>query len=462
MSTAIALVGRPNVGKSRLFNRLVHRRISIVHDQPGTTRDVIIEELENGIILMDTGGIGLGESEEDGDILSAVGEQVHFAIQAADVIFFVVDGRAGCVPLDCEIAATLRKSGKKIYLIVNKIDSEDEIGRSDVFHVLGFNAMISVSAEHGYGEGDLLETIDVHVSSEEKRNPKINSVIKICLSGRPNVGKSSIANALLKENRMIENPTAGTTRDAICCDLFFRENEREYYFKIVDTAGLRERKKVDNSIEFFSALRSRDAMNSADVVFLIVDALSGITRQDKKLMGEILGGGKCFVLVVNKWDLAYESVRQNLMSGYDSIADFQEKFREAAQKELFALSQFPILFISAKTGHGVENILRESLRIFGRASQMISTGKLNRVIQNLCERHPPATTSGKCFKIYYAVHCGTFPFRLKIFCNHCKRLSDTYRRYLENGIRSAFDLSGCPLEFEFIGKEARDLQSLAQ
>jgi GTP-binding protein len=263
MSTAIALVGRPNVGKSRLFNRLVHRRISIVHDQPGTTRDVIVEELENGAILMDTGGIGLGESQEDADILSAVEEQVYFAIQAADVIFFVVDGRSGCVALDCEIAAILRKSGKKTHLIVNKIDSENEISRSDVFHVLGFDAVLLVSAEHGYGERDLLETINAHVPSGEGQKPKVDSAIKICLSGRPNVGKSSIANALLKESRMIASPTAGTTRDAICCDLFFRENEREYSFKIVDTAGLREKKKVDNSKEFFSALRSRNAMNSA-------------------------------------------------------------------------------------------------------------------------------------------------------------------------------------------------------
>jgi GTP-binding protein len=462
MSTSIALVGRPNVGKSRLFNRLVKRRISIVHDQPGTTRDVIIETLPNDITLMDTGGMGLSSSQEEMTLLSAVEMQVHFALQAAEVIFFVVDARMGCVPLDCEIAAMLRKFSKKVYLIVNKIDSEKEINRSDAFHGLGFSDVIPVSAEHGYGEWDLWKVINQYAQSNEneKENNATDTTIKINLLGRPNVGKSSIVNALLKENRMIVNPKAGTTRDSVRCNLHFTVNHKGYHFQLVDTAGLREKKKVNTSLEFFSALRSERAIDFADITFLVVDALSGIRRQDKKLLGQVLEKGKCFALIVNKWDFADDHIKQSADHQCCSIGDFQEKFVAAIRKELFALAAFPILFVSAKTGYGIEHILREGADLFERASAMVSTGKLNRVIQNLFDRHPPAAVSGKRFKIYYAVHCKTFPFRLKIFCNRAQRLSEPYRRYLENGIRSAFDLSGCPLVFEFIDKEMRYAPSL--
>ncbi|MDR3317483.1 MAG: ribosome biogenesis GTPase Der [Puniceicoccales bacterium] len=461
MSITIALVGRPNVGKSRLFNRLIQRRISIVHNFPGTTRDIIAEELKNGVILMDTGGIGLAESKENISLLSAVEEQIYFAIQAADIIFFVVDARAGCLPFDYEIAASLRKFNKKVYLIVNKIDLPQDVSRGDVFHVLGFKDIFLVSAEHGYGEQALWEMMSHYANESVEENFKEERVIKICLLGRPNVGKSSIVNTLLKENRMIAHPVAGTTRDAIACDLHYIQNNQEYHFKLIDTAGLREKKKMNTSIEFFSTVRSMHTIKAVDVVFLVIDALSGITRQDKKLTGQILKEGKCFILVVNKWDLAYESLKQHDIDGYHSITDFRKKFLDTLQKELFALSQFPTLFISAKTGYGVENILSESIKIFEKASKIISTGKLNRVVQDLLDRHPPTIVLGKRFKIYYVVHSGTFPFHLKIFCNRSQRLTDVYQRYLENGIRNAFDLSGCPLVFEFIDKEMRYAEKTA-
>jgi GTP-binding protein len=457
MKFSVALVGRPNVGKSRLFNRLVGHRVSIVHDQPGVTRDVVIQEAKNGIIFMDTGGIGLSSISGEDSITQAVEQQIDFAIRVADIIFFVVDARIGCTPLDHEIAGKLRQSGKKILLIANKVDSEQENYRSDSFHDLGFGIPIATSAEHGYGEEALRKVIDEYA---DKNGEKFLSVedshsVRVCLAGRPNVGKSSIANALLKENRMIVTPIAGTTRDAISDDITIRDGEKEYRIRLTDTAGLREKKKMNSSVEFFSSLRSTHVIDEAHVVLLVIDALSGITRQDKKLAGYALKQGKCFAVVVNKWDLAYEGVRRDRVIGYRSVADFQKSFNQSIRKELFALSQFPVLFVSAKTGFAVENILRESIHLFERASQTISTGKLNRIIQNLIERQPPALVSGKRFKIYYAVQSGHFPFQLKIFCNRFQRLMKSYRQYLENNIRETFNLMGCPLIFEFVDKEER-------
>jgi GTP-binding protein len=460
---SIALVGRPNVGKSRLFNRLIGRRVSIVHDQPGVTRDVIIQETESGIIFMDTGGIGLSGTQEESDVTQAVEEQIDFAIQAADIIFFIVDGRTGCAPLDYEIAEKLRKSSKRVVFIVNKIDSEREVYRGDSFHGLGFGSPIAISAEHGYGEGELWKIIEecADKNSEKVRGKEEENCIRICLAGRPNVGKSSIANALLKENRVIVSSTAGTTRDAIACEIDFTDQEKKYRIRLIDTAGLREKKKLNSSVEFFSSLRSIHAIDEAHIVFLIIDALSGITRQDKKLAGYALKQGKCLAVVVNKWDLAWESIENDRIDGYRSVVDFQKNFTQAVRKELFALSQFPVLFISAKTGLDVENILYESVHLFERASQTISTGKLNRTIQDLIERQPPASSSGKRFKIYYAVQSGHFPFQLKIFCNRYQRLMKSYQQYLENNIRGAFDLTGCPLIFDFVDKEARYAEKTA-
>ncbi|MDR1590797.1 MAG: ribosome biogenesis GTPase Der [Puniceicoccales bacterium] len=460
---SVALVGRPNVGKSRLFNRLIGQRLSIVHDQPGITRDVIIQEMENGVVFMDTGGIGFSSCQEEDTVTQAVEEQINFAIRAADIIFFVVDGRAGCTPLDYEITKKLRQSSKKILLIVNKIDSERETYRSDNFHDLGFGIPISVSAEHGYGEEYLKKFIDECVDKRggEVFSSEDDNCVKTCLAGRPNVGKSSIANALLMENRMIVSPIAGTTRDAISDDIAFENEGKEYRIRLTDTAGLREKKKMSSSVEFFSSMRSLHAIDEAHVVFLTIDALSGITRQDKKLAGYALERGKCFAIVVNKWDLACEGIKSNRIVGYHSIADFQKKFTQAIQKACFALSQFPVIFVSAKTGLAVENILREGICLFERASQTISTGKLNRVIQDLVNSQPPPLVSGKRFKIYYAVQSGHFPFQLKIFCNRFQRLIKSYRQYLENNIREAFDLMGCPLVFDFIDKEVRYTEKTA-
>jgi GTP-binding protein len=363
--------------------------------------------------------------------------------------------------MDHEIAALLRKSGKKVYLLVNKTDSEREIDRGDVFHVLGFGDVLSLSAEHGYGERALWDVIDRCAAAADEPAFSRNGAIKICLLGRPNVGKSSLANALLHADRMVVHHRAGTTRDAIASDLRRTINHREYFFTLMDTAGLREKRKVNTPVEFFSTLRSMGAMNAADVVFLVIDALSGITHHDKKLVDKILTLGKCLAIIVNKWDLAYERFRSGSIGGYRSMDDFRKKFLETLQRELFTLSKCPVLFVSARTGHGMDDILGEGVKLFEKVSQAISTGKLNRVIQNLLESHLPPTVLGKRFKIYYAVQSGTFPLRLKIFCNRCQRLGEDYRRYLENGIRNAFDLLGCALRFEFVDKEVRYAEKTA-
>jgi GTP-binding protein len=429
-----------------------------VHDQPGITRDLIIQEMENGITFIDTGGFGLRKDREENEITRMVEEQIDFAIQAVDIIFFVVDARVGCTPLDYEIAEKLRQSGKKVLLVANKVDSEEEIHRIDNFHALGLGDPIAISAEHGYGEEKLWGSIaGYHIPENDEKMAHFQDdhCIKICLAGRPNVGKSSIANALLKENRIIVSPIAGTTRDAITEGIDFVDHGKNYRIQLTDTAGLREKKKISSSVEFFSSLRATHSIDEAHVVFLIIDALSGVTSQDKKLVGYALKQGKCLAVVVNKWDLACESIENGPIGGDTSVADFQKRFSYAIQKELFSLSQFPILFVSAKQNFNLEHILRESVRLFQCASQTISTGQLNRIIQKLLEQQPPSQVSGKRFKIYYAVQSGHFPFQLKIFCNRFQRLMKSYQQYLENNIREVFGLSGCPLIFNYVSKEAR-------
>lgn len=458
MNTTIALVGRPNVGKSRLFNRLLRKRCSIVHDQPGVTRDIIAEPLDDNVMLLDTGGLGLTASTEKNEITQAVENQVSFAIQSADIVLFIVDARVGCLPLDYEIADRLRKANKTIVLVANKVDSERDTDRIDSFHALGLGDPIAISAEHGYGESKLRELLaKFQKQTADTTAEKAIDVHKIrfCLVGKPNVGKSSLANAFLKEQRFIESPIAGTTRDAVACDFCYMYEGEEYTFRLVDTAGLRAKKKFNSSVEFFSSVRTKDAIAQSDLVFFVTDALTGLTRQDKKLIHQCLVQGKCLILVINKWDLAYESIKEKKIDRYSSITDFKKQFTEALYRTLSESAKIPICFVSAKTHFSVHTLLEEGICLWKRAQQKIATPKLNRALQNLIEQQPPAFVLGKRFKIYYGVQSGNFPTRLKVFCNRQQRLTDSYQRYLEGGIRNVFDLQGCPLEFEFIGKERR-------
>ncbi|MDR0351743.1 MAG: ribosome biogenesis GTPase Der [Puniceicoccales bacterium] len=454
----IALVGRPNVGKSRLFNRLTKKRISIVHDQPGVTRDIIAEEIDGGIMLMDTGGMGLAESKADHQIIASVEDQVHLAIQAADVIFLVVDAIDGCLPLDIEIAGKLRNSGKKIFVIANKIDYNDNVHLIDGFYDLGFGDPIPVSAEHGFGEKELIKlirsiTVDFAFNSKDESQTRT----KVCFVGSPNVGKSSIVNALLNEKRMIVSDVPGTTRDSTHVDVDFqRPNGFFKNFRLLDTAGLKDGRKISSPVEFFSSIRTKKSMEESDVVFLVIDALKGVTKNDKKLAKHIIDLGKILIILVNKWDLAQDRFSENEgLDGYANLEDFYKKFKNALETELHAIAGSTIVFISAKTGYHTDHIFEECLEVYERATKNLSTGLLNRAISKLTAAKQPAMVDGKRFKIYYCVQIGNLPYRFKVFCNQSSRLSDNYRKYLENGLRNELKLDGCSITFELVEKEHR-------
>lgn len=461
MPRIVALVGRPNVGKSRLFNRLAGRRISIVHDQPGVTRDLVTADVHGNFTLMDTGGIGLLSEGTPESIATAVETQVAFAIEAATVILFVVDGRSEITPLDEKIANQLRERGKQPLLVVNKVDDEGVEVTLDLgpYYKLGFGDPLLVSAEHGNHLLSLQLAVDralgppPHATNKRKASRRV----QISFVGRPNVGKSSLGNRLLASERLIVSDVPGTTRDAVELDIDLKgEAEGSHRgFRIVDTAGLRTKRKVSSSVEYFSTVRTQKAMDRSDVVFLVVDAMDGITRQDQRLAGEIIEGGKALVIIVNKWDFTQETFRTQPLEGYKDERDFQRAYRKAARKELFFLPETPLLFVSAKNGYGIDKILPAAADLDQKQDVTLTTSTLNKTLQEMLEAKPPRRVQSKRFKVFYAVQVGKRPFRIRLFCNQVMRLENTYRRYLENGILEAFKLHGCPIRFEFQGKESR-------
>ena len=454
---SVALVGRPNVGKSRLFNRLARRRIAIVHDEPGVTRDVNAVEIDNSFMLMDTGGIGLEFDENRSELIEAIEEQVFFAIQAAGVIVFVVDGKDGCNALDEMIAERLRSFGKRPILVVNKIDLPEHEERSLAFSQLGFEEMLSVSAEHGRGIADLREAIDGHLGPQlEDIGGEKEERVKICFAGRPNVGKSSLCNALLKSDRLIVSHIPGTTRDSVEMNMDYQKSPDDVWkFRLVDTAGVRKRGKIGSPVEFFSAVRSERAVESADVAFLVLDACEGVTRQDKLLAGKMIEAGRALAILVNKWDIAQEQFSTEPIKGYDDERDFRYKFTKAVRRELFFLPGSAVIFVSALKGFALEKILEAARMLDFTQSRALPTAHVNRLVNKLTERHPPPLVKGKRFKIYYAVQVSNRPYLFRLFCNQAAKLDERYRRYLENGFLSEFDLNGCPVRFQLVGKPER-------
>lgn len=457
----VVIVGRPNVGKSRLFNRLVGRRLSIVHDQPGVTRDVVSAEVDNDFTLLDTGGIGMKPAMTSEEIHEATEEQVDFAIQAASLILFVVDAQMGLTPQDHFVAETLRNTGKKILLIANKIDTQAQEDNATPFYALGFGSPLKISAEHNLGTDSLLSQIRslLGPKPQETSSPDSdpNRRIRICFAGRPNVGKSSIANKLLKGNRLIVSDVPGTTRDAVSVDFDYQAPDKSIYpFQLIDTAGLRSKGKVDSSLEFFSGLRAHTSIENADVVFLVIDALDGITKQEKKLAGDILEAGRCLIIIVNKWDFAKKQFNQEPIDGYESEAEFRKDFARAIREDLYFLPASPIIFTSATEGFAMKEILRRAKAIYDRLQKKLTTNKINTVIGKLMEKQPPRSIHGKRFKIYYSVQVANNPYCIKVFCNQTMRLEDPYKRYLETGFNNAFQLRGCPVKFDFVGKPSRN------
>ena len=454
---SIAIVGRPNVGKSRLFNRLAGHRISIVHDRPGVTRDVVTAESADGYMLMDTGGLGLRESMTPVEIQDAAETPVAFAMEAADLILFVCDGRDGLAPLDEMVADKLRRLGKKPLLIVNKIDFADQVGRADEFAKLGFEDFHRVSAEHGFGVDDLVEEIRKRLGPVENESPASEErPIRMAFVGRPNVGKSSLCNRLLDAERLIVSEIPGTTRETTTRELDYKSKDgQSWRFRLFDTAGLRRRKKIADSLEYFSSLRTEEAIKQTDVALLVLDAREGVTKQDKAMAGLIVDAGKAFVVVINKWDVAVDGFRRDPLSGYKDENHFRSEYEKAARKELFVLPRFPMLFVSAKTGLAIEEMLSAVRRVDKGLDRFLPTPDLNRTIINMMESRPPAARKGKRFKIFYAVQTNTRPFTIRLFCNRVDRLEDVYQRYLTNGLTTRFDLLGAPLRFTLTGKEVR-------
>ncbi len=463
MSRTVAIVGRPNVGKSRLFNRLARKRISIVHDQPGVTRDVISTEIAEGqFTLLDTGGLGLTDAQSAADIIKASERQVDFAIASADLILFVIDGLEGVNALDERIAKMLRKSKKSVLLVVNKADFNDEkVNLADAYR-LGLGEPARVSAEHGTGETDLRGLILARLGAVPEVDAATTKTaadpLCVCFIGRPNVGKSSLSNNLLKSDRLVVSPIAGTTRDSVELPFEFKGRDGEMYpFKLIDTAGIKAATKLASPVEYFSRLRSLDAIQRADVVFLVLDALEGVTQQDKAIAGEAIKDKKPIVIVVNKWDLVQEMFSKgNLkLSGYKNARDYRDKYEKALFDRLFFTPGAPLIFVSAVSSYEVDRMLNAAVKLHRTLDKKLPTAKLNQHLAYLADRTPPPSIGGKRFRVYYATQTGTRPFRIKLFCNREEKLTEQYRRYLEAGLVAEFDLAGCPIYFDLVGKEAR-------
>ncbi len=460
MSRTVAIVGRPNVGKSRLFNRLAKRRISIVHDQPGVTRDVVSAEVEDGsYTLLDTGGLGLQDATTPSKLIKASEEQVQFAVNASDVIVFVVDAREGVTALDERVTQMLRRSKKPVVLCANKADSgEEKIPEIEEFFRLGFGKPVFLSAEHGNGEAELRIAVLEKLGPIPEESKTAADRLTISFVGRPNVGKSSLSNRLLKSDRLIVSEIPGTTRDSveIVFDYKSRDRRQTWPFKLIDTAGIRAATKLSTSVEYFSRLRSLDAIRRSDVVFMVLDAMDGVTQQDKAIAGEIVEAARPIVVVVNKWDLVFAAIRRGELKKYDNERDFREKFEKALHERLFFTPGAPVMFVSALTGNDIERMLKSARSLNERLDRKISTAKLNETIIALADRMPAPSIGGQRFRVYYATQVGNRPFRFKLFCNREEKLTEQYRRYLEAGLVKEFDLDGCPIHFDLIGKKKRD------
>ena len=462
MNRTVAIVGRPNVGKSRLFNRLARKRISIVHDQPGVTRDVISAEVADGAYtLLDTGGIGYKGLDTPAALTKASEVQVDFAIATASLILFVIDGLSGLSSLDTKIAAMLRRSKKTVRLVINKADFDDDKIQLEDAYRLGLGEPLRVSAEHGRGESELraaiLEAIGPAPDESAATVKTASDPICVCFIGRPNVGKSSLSNRLLQSDRLIVSPTPGTTRDAIELPFDFKGRDGKLYpFRLIDTAGIKAATKLASPIEYFSRLRSLDSIQRTDVVFLVLDALEGVTQQDKAIAGEAIKERKPIVVVVNKWDLVHTAfMGDSPPRGYTSERDYREKYEHAVFTRLFFTPGAPLIFVSAVSGYEADRMLNAAVKLHRTLDKKLPTAKLNQVLAYLAERNPPAAIGGRRFRVYYATQTGNRPFRIKLFCNREEQLTEQYRRYLEAGLVEEFDLKGCPIYFELVGKEQR-------
>lgn len=436
----VAIVGRPNVGKSMLFNRLVGQRLSIVEDTPGVTRDRLYAEAEwcgRKFNMVDTGGI---EPATDSEILLFMREQAQIAINAANVIIFVTDIRTGVTAADKDVANMLLRSKKPVVLAVNKADST---GATDPavyeFYSLGLGDPLPVSAIHGHGTGDLLDECLKYFPDPDEEDEEDDS-IKVAVIGKPNVGKSSLVNCILGEKRVIVSNVAGTTRDAV--DSSFENKYGKYVF--IDTAGIRRKSRVDERVEKFSVMRAKLAIERADVCLILIDARDGVTEQDTKIAGLAHEAGKASIIVVNKWDLI------------DKETGTMEKMRKNIMRDLSFMNYAPILFISAMTGQRIERMFELINYVNDQSNMRISTGMLNNVLADAQARVQPPTDKGRRLKIYYMTQTGIKPPCFVIFCNSRELFHFSYQRYIENQIRAVFGLEGTPVRIVIRQKGDRE------
>jgi GTP-binding protein len=477
----IAIVGRPNVGKSALFNRIVGRRIAIVHDQPGVTRDRVMAEAEwhgRPFTLVDTGGIGLLRREKASDVITkAAIEQVNLAMDAAGVIILVVNVQEGIVPLDREVAQRLRQSGKPILLAVNKVDTARAEPGVDEFTGLGFDKIFPVTAIHGEGIEALMNAAvaqlpafnpesTVHspaseegsagTEAEDLKLKTADSVLKLAIVGRPNVGKSSIINALTKSERVIVSPIPGTTRDAVDVPFEVETDGVRQKYILIDTAGMRKTRSVNDSIEFFSVKRSEDSIARSDITIMVIDAEQGITEQDKKIADRVIEERRACIVVINKWDLMDEAVRtareeeiERRNSGKakqgPNVMTTLAEFGEWVQEKLFFLDYAPVIFTSAKSGFQLERLLEAVRYVAAQLQQKIPTAILNRTLQDAVERRQPVSAVGHRLKFYYATQVRQAPPTFLLFVNRDELFSPQYKKYLADSLRAAFGYEGCPI-----------------
>lgn len=436
MKPLVAVVGRPNVGKSTFFNRVAGKRIAIVEDTPGVTRDRIYADAEwagHAFSLVDTGGIEPADSEP---IFKQMREQAQLAIDTADVILFLVDGREGLQAADHEVANMLRRTKKPVIVVVNKIDNADRDDALYDFYELGMGDPLAVSAEHGMGTGDLLDEVVKHFPPSDGEETQ---AVRVCVAGKPNVGKSSIVNALLGNARTIVSDMSGTTRDAI--DTPFRAHGQDYV--LIDTAGIRRKRAVeDETIERYSVIRAFGAIRRCDVALLVIDATMGVTEQDTKIAGYIVDEGRALVIIVNKWDLV------------EKETGTLEEMRRTIQREMQFASFAPILFISAKTGQRMHKVMEAVAEVYANASSRVATGVLNDLVADAIAVNEPPSDHGRRLKIYYASQVSVRPPTFVFFVNDPELIHFSYLRYLENSLRKALVLTGTPARL-FVRKKSQ-------
>jgi len=432
MLPVVAIVGRPNVGKSTLFNRILGRRKAIVDNFSGVTRDRHYAEVRRfgrPFLLIDTGGFEPASTDR---LLTQMREQTQLAIEEADVILFVADGPQGLTPSDLEVANLLRRVEKPVFCAVNKIDGHHQEPSVAEFYQLGWDELYPVSAEHGRGVEDLMEVLVTELP-EATGDSEPEESVRLAVIGRPNVGKSSLINKLLGQERMVANPEAGTTRDSV--DTPFRYNRCGYL--LIDTAGIRRKGKVSQRLEKYSVIQALKALDRAQVALLVLDAQEGVTDQDATVAGYAHEKGRAIILVVNKWDLV---AKDNATLG---------RFVDQVRRGFKFLAYAPILFVSAETGQRVRKILEEVERVAAEYNKTVSTSPLNQVLQDAVRHHQPPVFRGRRVKLFYITQTGTQPPTFTIFANASEGLHFSYQRYLENKLREAFGFSGCPIRLIF-------------